>query len=198
MKIPSLPKQIEQTLILFHFACRIDKCNFPPRIFTPKGELRHASCALPISLNEMQRLCPWTKRSENLWILLTTIVYQVLRPARHHLPVLIQEILAKIGKVLAYSTLDSQAVSDPSTKRAQRCLTWLIGREAVFSTWYGRKRNNLVMTRCSDNQIRAMLRSLFLGLDTTMANRPKLNPPFTRQPLSLSFNTLTIQIVNLT
>ncbi len=40
----------------------------------------------------------------------------------------------------AYSTLDSQAVSDPSTKRAQRCLTWLIGREAVFSTWYGRKR----------------------------------------------------------
>ena len=76
---------------------------------------------------------------------------------------------------MAYSTLDSQAVSDPSTKRAQRCLTWLIGREAVFSTWYGRKRNNLVMTRCSDNQIRAMLRSLFLGLDTTMANRPKLN-----------------------
>ena len=40
----------------------------------------------------------------------------------------------------AYSTLDSQAVSDPSTKRARRCLTWLIGREAVFSTWYGRKR----------------------------------------------------------
>ena len=38
----------------------------------------------------------------------------------------------------AYSTLDSQAVSDPSTKRAQRCLTWLIGREAVCSTWYGR------------------------------------------------------------
>ena len=87
LKIPSLPKQIEQTLILFHFACRIDKCNFPPRIFTPKGELRHASCALPISLNEMQRLCPWTKRSKMLWILLTTIVYQVLRPARHHLPV---------------------------------------------------------------------------------------------------------------
>ena len=60
-----------------------------------------------------------------------------------------------MGKVLAYSTLDSQAVSDPSTKRAQRCLTWLIGREAVFSTWYGRKRNNLGMTRCSDNLIRA-------------------------------------------
>ena len=42
----------------------------------------------------------------------------------------------------AYSTLDSQAVSDPSTKRARRCLTWLIGREAVFSTWYGRKRES--------------------------------------------------------
>ena len=40
----------------------------------------------------------------------------------------------------AYGTRDSQAVSDPSTNRARRCLTWQIGRDAVFSTWYGRKR----------------------------------------------------------
>lgn len=40
----------------------------------------------------------------------------------------------------AYDTRDSQAVSDPSTNRARRCLTWQIGRDAVFSTWYGRKR----------------------------------------------------------
>ena len=42
----------------------------------------------------------------------------------------------------AYSTWDSQAVSDPSTNQARRCLTWQIGRDAVLSTWYGRKRNN--------------------------------------------------------
>ena len=48
--------------------------------------------------------------------------------------------LSKAKGKNAYSTPDSQAVSDPSTKRAQRCLTWLIGREAVCSTWYGRKR----------------------------------------------------------
>ena len=34
----------------------------------------------------------------------------------------------------------SQAVTHPSTNQTQRCLTSLIGREAVFSTWYGRSR----------------------------------------------------------
>ena len=43
-------------------------------------------------------------------------------------------------KQKAYSTWDSQAVSDPSTNQARRCLTWQIGRDAVLSTWYGRKR----------------------------------------------------------
>ena len=41
----------------------------------------------------------------------------------------------------AYNTRCSQAVSDPSTNRARRCLTWQIRRDAVFSTWYGRKRS---------------------------------------------------------
>ena len=36
----------------------------------------------------------------------------------------------------AYNTRDSQDVSDPSTNRAQRCLTCQIGRDGVFSTWY--------------------------------------------------------------
>mgnify|MGYP006347594935 CR=1 FL=1 len=40
----------------------------------------------------------------------------------------------------AYDTQDSQAVSDPSTNWAQRCLTLQIGRDAVYSTRYGRKR----------------------------------------------------------
>ena len=30
------------------------------------------------------------------------------------------------------------AVTHPSTDQTQRCLTSLIGREAVHSTWYGR------------------------------------------------------------
>ena len=40
----------------------------------------------------------------------------------------------------AYVTRDSQAVSDPSTNRAHRCLTCQIGRDGVFSTSYERKR----------------------------------------------------------
>ena len=39
-----------------------------------------------------------------------------------------------------YNTSDSQDVSVPSTKEAQRCLTCQIGRDGVFSTRYGRKR----------------------------------------------------------
>ena len=38
------------------------------------------------------------------------------------------------------STQCSQAVSHPSTNRARCCLTSVIGRELVFSTWYGRCR----------------------------------------------------------
>ena len=42
----------------------------------------------------------------------------------------------------AYDTWDSQAVSDPSTNQAQRCLTCQIGRDGVCSAWYGRKRQS--------------------------------------------------------
>ena len=41
-----------------------------------------------------------------------------------------------------YGTRYSQAVTHPSTNRARRCLTSVIGREPVFSTWYGRNRKN--------------------------------------------------------
>ena len=37
-----------------------------------------------------------------------------------------------------YSTWCSQAVTHLSTNHARRCLTSVIGRELVFSTWYGR------------------------------------------------------------
>ena len=40
----------------------------------------------------------------------------------------------------AYDTRYSQAVPHPSTNLAQHCLTWQIGRDAVYSAWYGRRR----------------------------------------------------------
>ena len=43
--------------------------------------------------------------------------------------------VCKSAKV--YSTRYSQAVTHPSTDRARRCLTSVIRREPVFSTWYG-------------------------------------------------------------
>ena len=39
----------------------------------------------------------------------------------------------------AYNTRDSQAVTHPSTNRTRRCLTSVIRREPVYSTWYGRR-----------------------------------------------------------
>ena len=44
-------------------------------------------------------------------------------------------------KLLDCSTMYSQAVTHPSTNMAQCCLTSVIGRELVFSTWYGRRQN---------------------------------------------------------
>ena len=40
----------------------------------------------------------------------------------------------------AYGTRCSQAVPHPSTILARRCLTSVIGRERVCSSWYGRRR----------------------------------------------------------
>ena len=42
----------------------------------------------------------------------------------------------------AYSTVYSQAVTHPSTNTAQCCLTSVIGRELVCSTWYGRRQED--------------------------------------------------------
>ena len=39
---------------------------------------------------------------------------------------------------IMYNTAYSQAVTHPSTNTAQCCLTSVIGRELVLSTWYGR------------------------------------------------------------
>ena len=49
-------------------------------------------------------------------------------------------------KKKAYDTRYSQAVTHPSTNRARGCLTSVIGRELVYSTWYGRKRTSSAIT----------------------------------------------------
>ena len=49
----------------------------------------------------------------------------------------------KKKKIKVYSTRYSQAVTHPSTNRARRCLISVIGREPVFSTWYGRRQQIL-------------------------------------------------------
>ena len=54
-------------------------------------------------------------------------------------------------KVLAYDTKYSQAVTHPSTNLAQCCLTSVIGRELVLSTWYGRRHwtmENVAYMKC--------------------------------------------------
>ena len=43
----------------------------------------------------------------------------------------------------AYGTRCSQAVPHPSTILARRCLTSVIGRERVFSSWYGRRHQDV-------------------------------------------------------
>ena len=57
----------------------------------------------------------------------------------------------KKKKKKVYSTRYSQAVTHPSTNLARRCLTSVIGREPVFSTWYGRRHytlsNKLIYTQ---------------------------------------------------
>ena len=47
------------------------------------------------------------------------------------------------NKAKVYSTGCSQAVTHPSTSPARRCLTSVIRREPVYSTWYGRRQGNV-------------------------------------------------------
>ena len=52
------------------------------------------------------------------------------------------KIFRRTGRVPSqnvYSNLYSQAVTHPSTNRSQPCLTSVIGRELVYSRWYGRR-----------------------------------------------------------
>ena len=50
----------------------------------------------------------------------------------------------------AYGTRCSQAVPHPSTILARRCLTSVIRRERVCSSWYGRRQQTSTFGRCHD------------------------------------------------
>ena len=52
-----------------------------------------------------------------------------------------------------YSTWCSQAVTHLSTNHGRRCLTWVIGREPVISTWYGRRQRNVGFDTLYSNYI---------------------------------------------
>ena len=66
---------------------------------------------------------------------------QVNYPGKHTLSSRLtnQQSLQWNNKQNVYSTVYSQAVTHPSTNTAQCCLTSVIRRELVFSTWYGRR-----------------------------------------------------------
>eukprot|EP01080_Neovahlkampfia_damariscottae_P005724 gene5724-biopygen103 len=53
-----------------------------------------------------------------------------------------RSLVARLKNEKAYNTPGSQVVSHPSTRRACRSLTSQIGRDAVYSPKYGRKRKN--------------------------------------------------------
>ena len=66
---------------------------------------------------------------------------QDIQPCKRPQPALVQD-------QKAYGTRCSQAVPHPSTIPARRCLTSVIGRERVYSSWYGRRHSVLPLRRC--------------------------------------------------
>ena len=68
---------------------------------------------------------------------------QDIQPCKRPQPALVQD-------QKAYGTRCSQAVPHPSTILARRCLTSVIRRERVCSSWYGRRRWTYEIARCND------------------------------------------------
>ena len=62
-----------------------------------------------------------------------------------------------------YGTRSSQAVPHPSTILARRCLTSVIRRERVYSSWYGRRHRHLELSSiCNKQETSYVLTSKYL------------------------------------
>ena len=66
-----------------------------------------------------------------------------LRTGRFYLQEILLELSSERWEKSTNSTWCSQAITHPSTNHAQRCLTAVIRREPVFSTWYGRYKKSI-------------------------------------------------------
>ena len=76
----------------------------------------------------------------------------------------VQTRCAKFKQENVYNIVYSQAVTHPSTNTTQRCLTSVIGRELVLSTWYGRRHSLRLKTQTILNRPQSSdLSSLRLG-----------------------------------
>ena len=86
----------------------------------------------------------------------------------------------------AYDTWYSQAVPHPSTNQAQRCLTSQIGRDAVCSTWYGRRRG--ACPKSPSYSTRAPTANAEHGTRARSAHLPR----FSTQPHRVSLTTTNV------
>ena len=89
----------------------------------------------------------------NLLCIVPILVYVMpkqTRPVDGHLCYLKATLLQRNSYAVqkVYGTRSSQAVPHPSTILARRCLTSVIGRERVYSSWYGRRHRKVARTRC--------------------------------------------------
>ena len=89
----------------------------------------------------------------NLLCIVPILVYVMpkqTRPVDGHLCYLKATLLQRNSYAVqkVYGTRSSQAVPHPSTILARRCLTSVIGRERVYSSWYGRRHSVLPLRRC--------------------------------------------------
>ena len=85
-----------------------------------------------------------------------------------------------------YGTRSSQAVPHPSTILARRCLTSVIGREQVCSSWYGRRQKTV--TFCSTHS------SSSFSLHTT-SKRIACDVAFLASTSTVQIKNIKLQIV---